>query len=278
MEWMHAVVLVTAGLGTGLLVGLVGVGGGIIFAPILLYYFQSIGAGPDVVATATVATSLFCVVLAATSSAWHQYRRDSADIRTALWTGGTGALGVWLAATFITTQPWFNIRAFQIVFSSILILSILRMLKPSQVVRANPGAEGSADVPIAAMAGVGLVSGGLSAVAGVGGGTVLVPAYHNLFRFPIILATGTSSATIVLTSIFGVVTYVASGWGVVLPSPLSLGYVDVASGLMLAVPALLTSRAGVVMAHRVKRRTLALAFSAVASIVVIKLLYDAILA
>ena len=160
----------------------------------------------------------------------------------------------------------------------ILIVAIVRMLRPSQVARANPGDEGSANVPIAAMAGVGLVSGGLSAVAGVGGGTVLVPAYHNLFRFPIRLATGTSSATIVLTSVFGVATYVASGWGVMLPSPLSLGYVDVASGLMLAVPAFLTSRAGVVMAHRVKRRTLALAFSAVASIVVIKLLYDAILA
>lgn len=278
MEWMHAVVLVAAGLGTGLLVGLVGVGGGIIFAPILLYYFQSVGAAPDVVSTATVATSLFCVVFAATSSAWHQHRRGSADIRTALWTGTASAVGVWFAATFITTQPWFNTRAFQIVFSAILIVAIVRMLRPSQVARANPGDEGSANVPIAAMAGVGLVSGGLSAVAGVGGGTVLVPAYHNLFRFPIRLATGTSSATIVLTSVFGVATYVASGWGVMLPSPLSLGYVDVASGLMLAVPAFLTSRAGVVMAHRVKRRTLALAFSAVASIVVIKLLYDAIIA
>ena len=277
MEWMHAVVLIGAGLGTGLLVGLVGVGGGIVFAPILLYYFQSVGAAPDVVAAATVGTSLFCVVFAAASSAWHQYRRDSADIRTALWTGSASAIGVWAAATFITTQPWFNTRAFQIVFSGILIMAIIRMLKPSRGTHAKPGAEGSVNVSIAAMAGVGLTAGGLSAVAGVGGGTVLVPAYHNLFRFPIRLATGTSSATIVLTSIFGVATYVSSGWGVTLPSPLSLGYVDVASGLMLAVPAFLTSRRGVVMAHRVDRRTVTLAFSAVAFIVVIKLLYDALM-
>lgn len=278
MGLIQILILVAAGLGTGFLVGLVGVGGGIIFAPVLLYYYKSIGVGPDVIAALTVGTSLFCVLLAATSSAWHQIRRDSAVVRTAVGVGLASAIGVSLAARFITTQPWFDARVFQVVFSGILIASVVRMviaaIRPSRA--APAGERRHASVP--SMAGTGVVAGTLSSVAGVGGGIILVPVYHNLFRYPIHLATGTSSATIVLTSIFGVLTYALMGWGITTPSLLSLGYVDIAGGLVLAIPAFMTSRFGVAAAHRLPRRALTFTFAALAFVIAGQLLYDALLA
>ncbi|MFW5973291.1 MAG: sulfite exporter TauE/SafE family protein, partial [Bacteroidota bacterium] len=256
MEWMHIAILIGAGLGTGFLVGLVGVGGGVIFAPVLLYYYKAVGISPDVVATLTVATSLFCVLLAASSSAWHQLRRHSARLRTAIGVGLASAAGVMLAARLITTQPWFDARVFQVVFGAILLVSVMRMVMAAARPKSMPRGEGEKNVGIPAMAATGISAGVLSSVAGVGGGIILVPIYNNLYRYPIHLATGTSSATIVLTAISGVLTYMVAGWGIDLPSLYAIGYVDVLGGLMLAVPAFFTTRFGVWAAHRLPRRAL----------------------
>ena len=59
MGLTEVIILLLAGLGTGFLVGLLGVGGGIIFVPVLLYYYKSIGIDSALVAELTVATSLF---------------------------------------------------------------------------------------------------------------------------------------------------------------------------------------------------------------------------
>lgn len=268
-------ILIAAGLATGFLVGLVGVGGGIIFAPVLLFYYKSIGVPPGEIATLTVGTSLFCVVLAASSSAWHQLRRQSADLRTAVGVGLTSSVAVLLAALFITTQPWYDGRVFQIVFSIILILSIIRMNVRAAVMPDLVPGEHRASKP--AMIGTGLAAGTLSSVAGVGGGIILVPVYSSVFRYPIHLATGTSSATIVMTSVSGIITYMIMGWGTA-SAAWTVGYVDVAAGAVLALPALLTSRLGVAVAHRLQRRTLSLVFSALALVIAIQLIYDALTA
>ncbi len=278
MGLIEILLLGLAGLATGFLVGLVGVGGGIIFAPVLLYYYKSIGAAPGMIAELTVATSLFCVLLAATSSAWHQLRRNSAIPRTAISVGLTSALGVYLAARFVTTQPWFDAGAFQVVFGTVLVISVVRMVVSALRREESPEEAGDPRVGNVALAGTGIAAGSLSAIAGVGGGIILVPIYHNLFRYPIHLATGTSSATIVFTSIFGVITYVIVGWGVATPSLYSIGYVDVAAGLVLAVPAFATSRLGVAAAHRLPRRTLSLTFAALAVVIAAQLIYDALAA
>lgn len=277
MEWIHIVALLAAGLGTGFLVGLVGVGGGIVFAPVLLYYYQAVGISPLIIAQLAVATSLFCVLLASTFSAWHQFRRRSADVRTALYVGLSSVIGVYLVAQFVTTQPWFEARVFQVILGALLIASVIRMLvpeKPSAGARVQPGQ--SSHIPIPAMATTGIAAGGLSAVAGVGGGIVLVPIYHNLFRYSIHLATGSSSATIVLTSFAGVVTYMLLGSAPAGASPLTIGSVDIMTGLLLAVPAMLSSRAGVSAAHRLPRKVLTYIFVTIATLVAAKLLYDAI--
>lgn len=274
MGLIEVIILLVAGLATGFLVGLLGVGGGIIFVPVLLYYYKSIGIEPALIAELTVATSLFCVLLAAASGTRHQLRRKSAILRTATITGLTSGVAVILAARFITTQPWFDANAFQLVFAGILIVSVLRM--GSSAIRNTEAPEEDVDapVPLPALAGTGAAAGTLSAVAGVGGGIILVPIYHNLFRYPIHLATGTSSATIVFTSLIGVLTYVVMGWGVATPSPWAAGYVDVVAGLVLAVPSFMTSRLGVTVAHRMPRRGLTLIFVILALTIAAQLILD----
>lgn len=277
MGLTEVIILLLAGLGTGFLVGLLGVGGGIIFVPVLLYYYKSIGIDSALVAELTVATSLFCVLLAATSGTRHQLRRKSAVLRTAIGTGVTSGVAVILAARFITTQPWFDAKAFQLVFAAILVMSVLRMAWFALRKSEPPAVGDPPPVSFPAQAATGAAAGTLSAVAGVGGGIILVPIYHDVFRYPIHLATGTSSATIVLTSLIGVLTYVIMGWGVETPSFWSAGYVDVVAGLVLAVPSFFSSKLGVAAAHRMDRRWLTLIFVALALTIAAQMALDSLL-
>ncbi|MBN9172149.1 MAG: sulfite exporter TauE/SafE family protein, partial [Microbacterium sp.] len=64
---------------------------------------------------------------------------------------------------------------------------------------------------VAACICIGLVSGLMSGLFGVGGGTVIVPLLVLLLRFDQRLASGTSLAAVVPTAIVGVISYAVHG-------------------------------------------------------------------
>jgi hypothetical protein len=196
--------------------------------------------------------------------------------RTALSVGVFSALAVFLVTRFVTTQPWYDGRAFQIVFSLILLVVVARMLiaprERDHLVASNPH-DASHSWP--ALAGAGTMAGAVASAVGVGGGIVLVPAYSHFLRYPIHIAVGTSSVTVVIISFVGVVSYVFEGWGQEVTTS-SVGYVDVIKALILSAPAVLTARAGVHVAHRINRKALRLSFSVIAAIVAVRLLIRAL--
>lgn len=316
MELSHLFLLLGAGLTAGFVAGLIGVGGGVIFAPVLFFYYQSIGVPPEIIAPLTIGSSLFCTLLAAVSSAWTQYRRNAVIVRMALTVGAFSALAVFLLTRFVTTQPWYDGAAFQAVFSLVLLFVVGRMVfrkgeseaAGEEGVRDTSGypgdgtsavddeielaTEGSGGVLSAddvredavaaadrqgwpSLAAAGTVAGAVSAAAGVGGGVVLVPAYSQFMRMPMRIATGTSSATIVLISLVGVIHYAVLGAGETTYFG-AVGYVDAVRALLLAVPSLLTANLGVRAAHRINQRALRLSFAAIAGVVAVRLLYEAV--
>lgn len=274
MDPAHLLLLLGAGLAAGFVAGLIGVGGGIIFAPVLFFYYQAIGIPSTVVAPLTIASSLFCTLIAAFISAWAQYRRSAVVTRVALSVGVFSALAVYLMTRFVTTQPWYDGTVFQMVFSTVLLVLVTRMVVRPRV---DPGLAqgGRPRLGWPVLVGTGTAAGAVAAAAGVGGGVVLVPAYSHFFGLPIHVATGTSSATIVLVSLAGVVNYAWLGQGEPVPE-LAVGYVDVLRATLLAVPAMLTAHLGVWTAHRINRRALRLSFATLAGIVAVRLLWDAL--
>lgn len=275
---MQVLLLLLAGLAGGFIAGLIGVGGGIIFAPVLFFYFQAIGVDPTVLAPLTIGSSLFCTLLASLASAWFQVRRQAVLRPVALSVGVCSALAVFLMTRYVTTQPWYDDEAFQVVFSLVLLTVVARMVFSKRKKRTDPDgpvAPPPQRYPWPVLAATGTVAGAVSSAAGVGGGVVLVPAYNSFLQIPIHLAVGTSSATIVLIAFVGVVTYVATGWGAPVPES-ALGYVDVGRALLLAGPAVLTARLGVWTAHRIHTVALRWSFAAIAAFVAGRLLWDAL--
>jgi len=278
MAWMQLLILLSAGAGAGFVAGLVGIGGGILFTPVLLLYLQQIGTDPVLLPKLTIGSSLVCTFVAALASARHQYRAGAVDLHVAQWVGLSSALGVVVMTGFVTTRPWYDATLFQIVFASLLLVVALRMMSSSRAPASEDDAPTSSrptsrSKPV--LFGIGSTAGAVATAAGVGGGIVLVPAYQRLLRMPMHRTVGTSSATIALISAAGIVSYAALGWDADVPST-ALGYVD-ARALLLALPALFTARLGVRLAHRLPTRWLRRLFAALAAFVALRLLYDVVL-
>lgn len=97
---------------------------------------------------------------------------------------------------------------------------------------------------IATFVGVGLLSGFLSGLFGVGGGTVIVPLLVMLAAFGQKLASGTSSAAIMPTAAVGVIAYAVNG------------DVDWIAALLLAAGAVVGAQIGTRLLHRLSEPVL----------------------
>ncbi len=258
------VLLAAGGLLGGFLGGLTGLGGGVVFAPVLLAALRWMGVPEADLVPLVTGTSLFATLLSVASSARAQALRGAVEWRIAIATGLVATASLWATKALVTGQPGYTPRVFEVVFAAILVVTALRMfLAGDEAPEGPPRADG----PRLAL--VGLAAGALSAAGGVGGGGVLVPAFNRWLRLPLRTASGTSNATIVLSSMAGGVAFLLTpAPGVRVPG--TVGSVSFVLGLALALPAVFGARGGVALAHRlplpVLRRVFATVLVALASV------------
>ncbi len=276
MDPVNILILGTAGLVGGFVAGLLGVGGGIIFAPVLLFFYQATGVPADLVVPLTAGSSLFCTLMAALSGTYSQIKLGMVRSQVVWIAGFFAALAVTLTTLFVTTQPWYDQATFGLVLAAILLLAVVRMLRKRTAGDEPVAMQAEAHrVPVPALAAAGAAAGTVASAAGVGGGIVMVPVYNQLLRLPLKEAAATSMATIVLISLSGVAIYVLSGLGAGTP-PTALGYVDFGQAVWLALPAILTARLGVKVASRVNVLAIRWGFAALATVVALRLIWRAL--
>ncbi len=274
MTILQAVLLGIAGLGAGVIAGLVGVGGGVVFTPFLFATYGVLDVPTGVRTPLTVGTGLFCTGLAAGASAWHHGRRGAVAPRMALGVGLASGGAVGLVSGFVVTKPWYDPALFQLFFAAVLLVVVARMVR-SQSTEFSFGRENASPRWILRI-GTGTAAGTVAAAVGVGGGVVLVPAYHRWLQLRMRRAVGTSSATIVLISGLGAVVYAALGTGMAGRPGLALGYVDVGTGLLLAGPAVLGAQGGAALAHRFDTQWIRWSFALLAVVVAGRLVWGAV--
>ena len=265
--------LLAAGAIGGFLAGLVGVGGGVIFGPVLFFTYQAAGLEDPVLTPLTLGSSLLCTFAASASGALAQHQEGAIDWRTALTAGGFAAVVVVLVGRFVATQPWYDKDAFQLILGVLLLVVVVRMLTSRS--GADTLSTAGARRGLVGVGATGAAAGAVSALAGVGGGVVLVPLFAGVVRLPMKVASGTSTTAIVIITAVGVATYAVLGLEADVPAG-ALGYVDWRGAAALALPAIVTARLGVSVAHRVRVRVVRLSFAAFAAVVAARLLWNAL--
>jgi uncharacterized membrane protein YfcA len=123
LTWLTGIALVVVGIGTGILAGLIGVGGGVIVVPVLMLAFGT----SDLVAKGT---SLLMMIPTALSGTVGNLRNRNVDLLAALLIGvsacTTTALGAWLATIVDPTVGNLLFAAYLVVIAVQMALKAVR--------------------------------------------------------------------------------------------------------------------------------------------------------
>lgn len=264
---MLVAALAFAGLFAGLLAGLLGVGGGIVIVPVLYHLFTFLDLDPAVRMHLAVGTSLVTIIPTSLRSLRAHRARAAFDpgiFRT--WAPGlmAGAVAGAVTATMA------DFRVLVGVFGVVALLVALQMGLGTQEMRLADRLPGRITTGLLAA-----VTGLLSAMMGIGGGTLAVPLL-TLFGVPILRAVGTSSGLGIVIALPAAIGFVIGGWGAAGLPPWSLGYVSL-PGVLLIVPAtLLAVPLGVRLAHGLSQIALRRAFALFLALTSARMLTDAL--
>ncbi len=258
-------VLLLIGLFSGFLGGMLGIGGGIIIVPALIFVFELNGrhAATDMTVIA-VATSMACIIFTSFSAAYTQFRANKVRMDLAMRLAPFFVIGSFVAGL---AAPHIEAGVLRLMISAFLFFVAVVMLrdwKPSPG-RAFPGLVGAGCT--------GLAGGLISGTAGIAGGNVIVPTLIY-FNTPVHNATATSSAMGVPIAFAGALGY-AFGEPQIF-SQTMLGLIDLRSGLAITIGAILAAPVGVRFAHRVPAGTLKRYFGAFLVAVALRMFYSSL--
>lgn len=227
------------GLLAGFIAGLLGVGGGLIIVPILIWMFDAQGVAVGIQPHLALGTSLASILFTSLSSVrahhghgavdWNVVRRIAPGIVI-----GT-LLGAWLAS-YIPARP---LKIFFIIFLFYAALQMALNFKPKPS-RMLPGPFG--------MLGAGGFIGAVSSWVGIGGGTLSVP-FQVWCNVPFHRAVGTSAAIGFPIAFAGLTGYIIGGWSHTELPPHSMGFISLPALAGIAAGSILTAPLGAKTAH-----------------------------
>ena len=239
------------GLFAGMVAGLLGVGGGLIMVPILAGLFAGQGFAAQHLMQLAVGTSLATIVFTSLSSMrahhrrgavnWSVMRQLSIGIVLGGWLGGV--LAVWLGGLLLAGL----FGVFELVVAAQMAFG-----RPPAPHRTRPGRLRNLVS--------GLLVGAVSALLGIGGGTLTVPylVWHNVDMRQ---AVGTSAACGLPIALVGALGFAVVGWGQAdLPAG-SSGYLYWPAVVAISVTSVLGAPMGAWLAHRLQRQRLKSTFA-----------------
>ncbi len=239
------------GIIAGILAGLLGIGGGLVIVPMLLYCFKMQGVPYEVTMHLALGTSMASIMFTAVSSfmAHHRMMAVRWDVvrRMVLGIFAGTFLGSCVAAKLSTAF----LSVFFVVFLYYVALQMILDRKPNAS-RQLPGTAG--------MFGAGSVIGAVSSFVGIGGGSLSVP-FMVWCNISVHHAIGTSAAIGFPIAIAGTVGYVYSGLHAPNLPDHCLGYVYMPGLAGIVCASVLTAPFGVRLAHRLPVKKLKQVFA-----------------
>ncbi len=223
----------------GVLAGLLGIGGGLVIVPMMIFCLSLQEINHDVIMHLALGTSMASIIFTSVSSFRAHHKRGAVHwnvVRRIVLGIITGTLmGSYLASRLSTNF----LKGFFVVFIYYVAIQLMTGRKPKPG-RELPGRGG--------MFGVGNVIGIVSSLVGIGGGTLSVP-FMIWCNLPVHHAIGTSAAIGFPIAISGTIGYIINGWGIPNLPAYSFGYLYGPAVIGIVCASVLTAPLGVRLAH-----------------------------
>jgi len=258
--------LLVLGVVSGVLAGLLGIGGGMLLVPFLTFLMVSQGVPVEHVVHSSIATSLAIIMFTSISSmrAHHKAGAVRWDIVKFLTPGIL--IGGFAGSKVVSYLPT---KELALVFGAFVIFSAYQMYadKKPKPTRTLPGKTG--------LAAVGSLIGAASAIVGAGGGFLSVPfmVWSNIHLRN---AVATSAALGFPIAVFSSVAYVINGQHLQGMPTGSLGYVYLPAVGCVAAMSVLFAPYGARLAHTLPVKKIKRIFALLLSFIALSMIYKAV--
>ncbi|NLS12244.1 sulfite exporter TauE/SafE family protein [Vibrio sp. SM6] len=230
----------------GVMAGLLGIGGGLLVVPSLVYLLPHAGIEASVTMRIALATSLATIIITSGSAALNHVKFGNVDTFVIKWLmPGVlvgGALGSFVADKVPTSL-------LPQLFGGIVLVLALQMLISIRSTRQRTLPSASK------MVGVGTGIGVISSLAGIGGGSLSVP-FLSRHGIEMRRAVGSSSVCGFAIAVAGMSGFIFHGYSQPNLPEYSVGYVYLPALGAIAVTSLLTTRIGAKLASTLPTQSL----------------------
>lgn len=259
--------LLVTGAIAGVLAGLLGVGGGIVIVPVLIIVAEVFDIPQQVAMLTVVGTSLATIIPTSISSARAHNKRGAID---------RDILRGWVPAIFVgallggIAAKTLGSNGLTLIFGAVALIVAVNLALPKPIVLAS-----QPPTTRVGQSAVALPIGFLSALMGIGGGTLSVPVL-TMMSVAVHRAIATASVFGLAIAVPAVCGFIWSGIGVDGRPPASLGFVNVPAAVILFSMSVLTAPVGAKLAHKLRARPLKLAFAVFLAVSGARMLWKAL--
>lgn len=250
----------------GLLAGLLGIGGGVIYVLIFDYYLHKIGISEAVIVPSIIANSMFAILFAGLSGSYKQWRNKNFFPNEMITAGLAASISSILFSYLISKGTWYTKESFSLFFIILLVLIAIRIFTQ----RKKEEIEQTQNASIFSLSLTGLISGTIAAFSGIGGGVIIVPILTDIIKLPIKKATSISLGVISIMALF---TSFYNG----MSSMANVGnhsLIIFSLALPVAIGSLIASPFGVVLANKLKPAQIRIILFLFLVSVIIKMIYN----
>jgi uncharacterized membrane protein YfcA len=247
----------------GFFAGLLGIGGGLIIVPVLVYLLGFFGVNAELAFPMALATSLASIIFTSSSAAFAHHKNGNIPWDIARRMGITVAIGALLGAII---AGMLTLDTLTLLFASAVFLLAVYMFLSIKVER---------NIPLPAnwiLQLIGLFTGIIASLMGIAGGAILVPIlmYCSLSMRQ---AIGVATASGIIVALFGALGYVVIAPEQATLPVWSIGYVYLPALLGIVLTSSLFAPVGVKVATKLPIRYLKKAFAIFLMLVAIKMIF-----
>lgn len=257
------VILLVIGFSTGMLSGLFGIGGGIIFVPALFFLLPNLGVSENSIPIIAVATSLFAGSFSSGGSYLNHLRIQNINHKYALLLFAGSFISALIVPQLVQNFNPNLIRYFIIIA---LILVALKMFFENGKYKSTLLLNEKFLILF------GIVIGAVSSVTGLGGGIFFVPVLAYLFDLKIKNAIGTSTLVVAMTMVTSAISYSTLQLDTIYSY--NIGSINLLYGFPLGIGALIGSYVGVKIIVRLNHTVIKKIFSVLLVIIILKLIFN----
>lgn len=258
------ILFLALGVVAGLLAGALGLGGGVVIVPALLMIFPLMNFPAAITAQLAVATSLATIIITSISAVHTHHKLGAIRWSVALPMAVGILLGAFAGAFLASILPSATLARLFGVFA--MVVSVQMALSSRKPPAAGP--ERVPATPLLALAGATI--GTLSAIFGIGGGSMSVP-FLSACRLKMQQAVAISAFCGLPIAIGGVTGFIIAGWHHPDLPEGSLGFVYLPAAAGIVLTSFPLARVGARLAHRLPAATLKRVFAGALFLIGLKL-------